>query len=284
MSLEAEVAYLHLIDGIRQNEVPAGFAVHSAPRKAARGRDRDVLMIGLYLGPGAPADLADVLTSTYFGTPGSVTAAARAAFDAASARLHNHNRYPPSSGPTLGGVCLAVLRGVDLYAALSGAGQILVIHPNAVERFPDSSAEPTQPFGAERDANVQYFHTVVAAADFALFTAAAPAGWDAAALSHLNGAGLESAIARLTRSAGANASAMITRFTAEAAAPQKTRPSILAAPLPSLTAHNEPAPTLNSSDAPHLPSQPIVELSPRLPLAPPSPEPVSEPASQPEAD
>lgn len=244
MSLEADIAYLHLIDGVRQGEVPPGFSVHSAPRKAARGRDRDVLLVGLYLGPGGPRDVVDRAVSAYFGTPGSVTAAARATLQAANAQLYDYNRYPPASGPVTGGLCLAVLRGADLYVALLGSGQVVVVHPAAVERFPDRSAEPPAPFGLETLADVQYFHTLLAAADYALFTADMPPGWETNALTNLPATGLESAVARLTRLAGPNASAMVARFTpADAdAALVKGRPSITAATLQGAAPLREPAP------------------------------------------
>jgi hypothetical protein len=247
MSLESDIAYLYLIDGIRQNEVPPGFSVHSAPRKAARGRDRDMLLIGLYVN-GGPKDLLDLVISTYFGAPGSVTSAARTTLQAANAQLFDYNRYPPASGPVTGGICMAILRGEDLYIASLGIGQVLVVHPTAIERFPESTAEPATPFGLERLAEVQYFHTQVAPADYALLTTNLPTGWETNSLTNLPSASLESAIARLTRLAGAEASAMIARFTAEEASPSqvKGRPSIMAASIQSpafepATAKVEPA-------------------------------------------
>ncbi|MBM4422182.1 MAG: hypothetical protein FJ030_02180 [Chloroflexi bacterium] len=263
MTLEAEVAYLHLINGIRQPEVPAGFAVRTAPRKAARGRDRDVLMIALSLSPGAPGELIELTANTFFGTPGSVTAAARAALAAVSARLYDHNRYPPPAGPVSGGLCCAILRGSDLYVALSGAGNAIIVHPNAVERFPDPGGERTRPIGLAPSADVQYFHTVVAESDFVLLTAAVPSGWEADTIAHLAGSGLESGVARLTRLAGAHAAALVARFAAEGAAPAKHRPAITAAPLtPATAAHADsatptpppvaepPAPTLEPEPQP----------------------------------
>ncbi len=284
MLLEAEVAYLHLIDGTRQPEVPPGFAVHTAPRKAARGRDRDVLMVGLYLSPGAPTDLMDLVANTYFGTPGSVTAAARTTFAAVSARLHDHNRYPPSAGPVNGGLCCAILRGSDLYVALSGAGQVIVVHSNAVEHFPDPSNDLLPPFGLNQFADVQYFHAVVAASDYAVLTASIPAGWESNTITNLTGTGLESAVARLTRLAGAQANALIARFAAEGVAPVKTRPAITAAPLAAATmAHAEPAPQ-TVVKPPAIPAPiPTVEEPPPPVVTPPA-EPVREPEPQPATD
>jgi len=232
MSLESDIAYLYLIDGVRQNEVPPGFSVHSAPRKAARGRDRDMLFIGLYVN-GGPKDLLDLVVSTYFGAPGSVTSAARITLQAANAQLFDYNRYPPASGPVTGGICMAILRGEDLYIASLGLGQVLVVHPTAIERFPESTAEPATPFGSERLAEVQYFHTQVAPSDYALLTTNLPLGWESNSLTNLPSASLESAIARLTRLAGSEASAIIARFTAEEVSPSqvKGRPSIMAAPI-----------------------------------------------------
>ncbi len=288
MSLEAEVAYLQLIDGIRQNQVPPGFSVHSAPRKAARGRDRDVLMVGLYLGASIPNDLSaelpKLLVSAYFGAPGSVTAAMRTTLTAVNTRLFEHNRRLPRSQAS-GGACCAVLRGGDLYLALAGDGQAIVIHPQAVERFPDPSAAegPAQalaPLGAARTAEIRYFHTSVAVSDYLLLTASTPAGWETTSLTHLPGAGLESAVARLTRLAGAQASAMIVRFAApeeKTVTPTKSRPSITAADL--RYARKVPPAVLPGA-------QNIPEPPPPVTPQPPTPSTASiqEPAPQPEAE
>lgn len=236
MSLEADVAYLHLIDGIRQPDVPPGFAVRAAPRRCARGRDRDLLLLGLYL-DSAPPSIIDLTAEVFFGTPGSITAALRATVVAVNNKLLELNRLAPDSnnrglattGASLsGGLTCAVLRENELYVAQSGPGQIVIVHPRAVERFPETSRE-AQLLGLGGSPDVQYFHTNVAPADYVLLTRKAPEGWESKSIATLSNTGLESAIARLTRLAGKEAAAMIARLATEGAAPVKTRPAAISA-------------------------------------------------------
>ena len=95
LSLEADVTYLNKIGGARQTVHPAGFTVRTAARKAARGRDHDLLFVAMVLHPRTAAsatrsapletsaletqavDLVNVAAKTYFGVPGSVTSALR---------------------------------------------------------------------------------------------------------------------------------------------------------------------------------------------------------------
>ena len=241
MPLEADVAYLHLIDGIRQPEVPPGFAVRAAPRRCARGRDRDLLLIGLYLGS-APPSILDLTADAYFGAPGSVTAALRATVIAVNNKLLELNRLAMSSDPISGGLTCAVLRENELYAAQSGPGQLVVIHPNAVERFPDASRE-SRPLGLGQSPDVQFFHTNVAAADYVLLARNAPDSWQSNSVTALPSTGLESAVARLTRLSGKEAAAMVARFATEGLAPIKARPAMMAAaPLTSPTPRLSPTP------------------------------------------
>lgn len=257
MSLEADVAYLHLIDGVRQPDVPSGFAVRAAPRRCARGRDRDLLLIGLYLGP-APASIIDLTADVYFGTPGSVTTALRATAIAVNSKLLELNRLTTAGSPLSGGLTCAVLRESELYVAQSGPGQVLVIHPKAVERFPETSRE-ARPVGVGGAPDVQYFHANMAPADYLLLTRKSAEGWDSNSITTLSSTGLESAVARLTRLSGKEAAALVARFSATGSAPVKTRPAITAIPLTAPTMATPPL-------APPLAPLPVVEPPPAVEL------------------
>jgi hypothetical protein len=257
MSLEADVAYLHLINGIRQAEVPPGFAVRAAPRRAARSRDRDMLLLGLYLDSPSSADLLDLVASVYFGTPGSVTAATRAAISALNSKLLDTNRLLGADAVS-GGLSCAVLRGTELYVAQSGPGQVIVLHANAVERFPDVSRE-SRPLGLGQMADVQYFHTTVAPADYLLLTRAAPGGWESSSVTNLPSTTLESAIARLTRLSGSDARALVARFAAEGIPPARPRAAITAAPLPPV---EPPAPVKPEPVPQPVAAEPAIEVEP----------------------
>ncbi|MBI3244237.1 MAG: hypothetical protein HYZ49_18305 [Chloroflexi bacterium] len=264
MSLEADVAYVHLIDGVRQTEVPPGFAVRAAPRRAARSRDRDMLLLGLYMNSPLQAEWLDHIASVYFGTPGSVTAATRAAISALNSKLLDTNRLLGVDAVS-GGLSCAVLRGNELYVAQSGPGQVIILHANAVERFPAASRD-SRPLGLGQMPDVQYFHTSVAAADYVLLTRAAPAAWESTSFTNLPSATLESAVARLTRLSGSEACVLVARFVAEGIPPARPRSAITAAPLP--------------------PAEPLVKASVEPPTAVTMPEsapqPVAaEPASEP---
>ncbi|MBI4315118.1 MAG: hypothetical protein HY679_04230 [Chloroflexi bacterium] len=251
MPLEADIAYVHLLDGIRQPEVPSGFMVRSAPRRAARGRDRDLLVLAVYAGTASSVSLVELAANVYFGTPGSVTSAAREAMGAVNAKLLDTNRFPPVSGLVTCGLTCAVLRADDLYIAQAGPGQCAVLRADAAERFPDIGRDPAPPLGQRSALEVQYFHTTLAAADTLLLAEQFPMGWHSTALAALHTTGLESAVARLTRLAGpqANAQALVARFvTPEAAAPKGR--AITAEPQPIAAAAPPPMPSPVAVDEP----------------------------------
>lgn len=258
MPLESDVAYLHISNGVRQNDALPHFAVRPAPKKCARGRDRELLMIAFYLNTNDFAEWIDLASKIYFDTPGTVTSATRAAISAVNAKLLDLNRWPPSSGAITGGMCCAVLRNNDFYIAHVGHGQSLIIRSHTVERVPETAPAP---IGASSQPDIQYFYTTISPADFLILSASIPEGWSS--FPHFTSLTLESAIARLTRMAGDEANAMIVRFVDEGAMPIKARPSITAAPL-----IPEPKP------------QPIPVTPPLVREPTPEPEPVSsEPSS-----
>ena len=94
--LDSLVGEVHLIEGARQSTTPAT-GVFTAPRRAARGREDDMLYVLIdLLGDVSSADLHNVMeqaTRAYWSTQGSVTAALRAALTAANQWLMDHNTH-----------------------------------------------------------------------------------------------------------------------------------------------------------------------------------------------
>ena len=218
MPLESDVAYLHISNGIRQSETLPHFAVKPAPKKCARGRDRELLMLAFYLNTNDFTEWIDLASKTYFDTPGTVTSATRAAISAVNAKLLDLNRWPPSSGAVTGGMCCAVLRNNDFYIAHVGHGQSLIIRSHTVERVPRNRARAHRRGSAPLTFNI--FIPPSAPPIFLILSASIPEGWSS--FSHFTSLTLESAIARLTHMAGDEANAMIVRFVDEGAMPIKT--------------------------------------------------------------
>src|SRR5450759_2510296 len=85
--LDSLVGELNLIGGTRQSVTPAT-GVFTAPRRSARGRDTDTLYVLIDLEGKAPAmlinEMKQHLSGVYWSTPGSITAALRAAISSAS--------------------------------------------------------------------------------------------------------------------------------------------------------------------------------------------------------
>jgi len=94
--LDSLVGEVHLIEGVRQSNTPAT-GVFTAPRRAARGRQDDMLYVLIdLLGDVSSADLHTVMeqaTRAYWSTQGSVTAALRAALTSANQWLMEHNTH-----------------------------------------------------------------------------------------------------------------------------------------------------------------------------------------------
>jgi len=194
-----------------------GLAALSAPRKAARGREKDSLCLCLSLrarnSEDIPldlyAELLDLAAATFFGSPGSVTAALRQALAAANQNLLNYNlRQGATGSPVQGGLIGAALRGTDFYAVQSGPGLILVLHGETLERFPNA---PSRPLGLSNTLEAQYFHTIVQEREY--FSLSNHAVWDDAALAGIGSlATLSAVVTRLKASTTADVAALIGRF------------------------------------------------------------------------
>jgi hypothetical protein len=216
-ALDLTTNLLHVVGGQSTSDEPPGFAVLAAPRRAARGRTQDNLLLCLGLRsrgsipPERFAELLDLAAVTFFGSPGSVTAALRQALTAANQKLLELNLREGANGvPVQGGLIGAVVRGADFYAVQSGPGTLIVARPEGVERFPNA---PSRPLGLSNTLETQYFHTVVKADDYLCLSSSAPAGWNEVALIGLGHLSTLTAVSeRLQNAANADFAALVGRF------------------------------------------------------------------------
>ena len=136
--LEAVIGELHIIGGARQS-VTRPTAVLVAPRRAARGRPGDTLLVLVELRGPEPLPyetLVDRIGEAYWKTPGTITSALRAALVAANDWLWERNVSAPVADRFRAGVSCAVLRGAEVLIAQAGPAAAFVAHYGQVERFP----------------------------------------------------------------------------------------------------------------------------------------------------
>jgi hypothetical protein len=263
-ALDLDLARVHVVGGRPQPDDPPGLTALAAPRKAARGREKDVLILCLGLRARAPesapaeryADLLDLAAAVYFGTPGSVTAALRTALNAVNQSLIEANlRAGPTGAVIQGGLICAALKGDSLYAVQSGPGIVVVAHGLSLERFPNL---PSRPLGASVALDAQYFHTLVHEGEYLCLSSTLPPGWSDATLAGLGGLATLSAVAeRLKNASTGDFAALLGRFeppgTVGALQPAPA-PATIPRPLPAAEAVRAASPALTVTSIPPAPA------------------------------
>jgi hypothetical protein len=118
---------------LRGNELPSppGLMALTPPRRPARSRDNDRLIVHLTLGGNAPFSTVNYLQMTagaaeeFYKTPGTVTSALRAAATALNGDLLERNMELSGQGRySVGNLILCALRGNQLYVLESGPTHI----------------------------------------------------------------------------------------------------------------------------------------------------------------
>jgi hypothetical protein len=189
-ALEADVALIHVAGGDARVTPPPGTVAQTPPRRAARGRGEDMLFLTLStssVSSAAPSPLdalARQAAQTYYGTPGTITAALREAAGEVNQRLLSANQRQGAGAHTEGRFMAAILRGSDLYLAQSGPGQAVVIRPGQITRFTSEEAA-ARPLGLSVAPHVRFHHTQVGRGDTLVLTAAPPPLWSDPSLSAL---------------------------------------------------------------------------------------------------
>ena len=217
-ALEADVALVHIAAGAARVTPPAGTLAQAAPRRAARGRGDDMLLLSLglsasqALSPGLTDHLAHKASESYFLTSGSVTAALRAALAVVNDHLHDLNQAESGGLRVAGRMMLAVLRGGDLYLAQAGAGQSIVMRPGQVNRLSsDEAAE--RPLGQSVSPFVRYQHLEAQSGDVILLTPHAGPQWADPTLAGLLTLDLAQAVERLAAASPNDLTGLLFRIT-----------------------------------------------------------------------
>ncbi len=177
--MELEAVFGHLDSSGRSvGSVPPGIVVERppSPAKTARGRGRDTLYVHLTLSsretPTAVLyrDLIDTLTSTFFSSSGSVTAALRKAIRAANEYLMRHNVRFQGVDKQQGGITCAVLRDEEMFIAQAGPTLAFVGHQGRIERLPPRRPGEASPLGMSYGVDTRFYHSWIHPGDVLLLT------------------------------------------------------------------------------------------------------------------
>ncbi len=146
MALDLTITPLYRVDGVDQSSLP-GLMAAVPPRKVARGRDEDRLIVYLQLTGNAVLSSAQCVQAAsraavaYYSTPGTITAALRAATESVHRPLHALNLNAAAPGRyVVGLLALAVLRGSQLTLLLSGPLQGFLLSTDGARSVSDSLA------------------------------------------------------------------------------------------------------------------------------------------------
>jgi hypothetical protein len=175
-------------EGQEQPELPGLYAV-TAPRRPARGRENDSLVIYLSMTGNSPiaagqlGPLLERLAQKYYKTSGSVTAAMRTAAEGLNLVLLDRNLRSSSAGRQgIGRLALAVLHGEIMYLAHCGPLHTFLVTPQETLEFHDSQGG--RGLGLSRTTTVRFYQAPLSAGDFLVCTPQLPPGWTTNSLRH----------------------------------------------------------------------------------------------------
>jgi hypothetical protein len=223
-TLDADVALIHIAGGEARVTAPPGTLAQTPPRRTARGRAEDMffLTLGIHgvkpVSPGLTDHLAQLASDSFYGTPGSVTAALRQAVEEINDNLLDANQSPAEPRHLEGRLMAAVLRGSDLFLAQSGVGQAILVRPGQVTRLTSEEAA-SRPLGLTATPHVRYHHIEAHSGDLVILTTAPPPGWSDPTLSGLSGLEPDRALDRLVAASTTDLTGILLRVSEPGAAP-----------------------------------------------------------------
>jgi hypothetical protein len=261
-------------------DYPDLLCLHAAapPRRAARGREVDRLILYLAMAgnaplpPGKQDELLAGLAKLYYATPGSATSAMRKVAEELNSSLLERNlRLANSSRQELGVLTQVVLRGQQLFVAQSGPAHAFLIAADEVSHFHDPEMADRGE-GQSRVASISFFQAELQPNDTLLLAAQPAAEWNADTLRGLHGQGPESLRRRLLPGALGDVNAVLIQARAGKGVyylPRPVPPQPAAKPAPpasrsdaATAATGQPSPARTAPvQAPLPPPEPVDELA-----------------------
>ena len=192
-----------------------GLYVTEPPRRTARGRAADRLVLYLAMSGNAPLapakqnQLLENLAKLYYATSGTATSALRAVAEQLNDLLWKRNLRNVNSGHQGVGVLVqAVLRENQLFLALCGPAHAYLIAENETQYYYDAEMD-SQALGQGRLVPIVYHPASLQANDTLLLAAQPPADWDVTTMNGLHGQGPESLRRRLFANAAGDLNAVL---------------------------------------------------------------------------
>src|SRR5512139_3378347 len=185
MAYEFDIILLPLyrINGQDVSALP-GLQVVAPPRRSARGRERDRLLVYINLSgnsPLTPADYTQLITRIsdhFFQTSGSLTNALKTAVEAANTNLVERNMKTTGHGQyVMGTLVLGALRDAQLYIVQSGPTHAYHLGESSAQHFYDPQLAG-RGLGFSQTARIFYSHVETRPGDRLVFAVQMPAAWD----------------------------------------------------------------------------------------------------------
>jgi len=170
---------IHLRQG-RNIPDSTGIQAFSPPRRAARGREEDVLILALHFSN--KDEISDELVQTwtehlsytFYKTAGTVTAALRSLIDTLNLTLMERNIKTAAEGVSVtAAVNMAVIHRRSLYIAQSGQTHAFVLNHQGVEHHADSG-QTDRGLGVSRTPTIRYYQDEIGTGAY-FFTTTTPA-------------------------------------------------------------------------------------------------------------
>ncbi|MGW8250996.1 MAG: hypothetical protein ACWGO1_10165, partial [Anaerolineales bacterium] len=187
---------------------PPGLLIATPPRRPARGRQNDRLILYLGINGNAPlpeeqqSQLLARLAQAYYNSAGSVTAAQRSAADALNQFLLDRNQRAASSGrQAVGLLAILVVRNDSLYLALCGPMHAFLITAAGAKHIEDLQSLG-RGLGLGRSTPISYAQSDLNPNDTLLLSPAPPPNWTVSTLSNLYNQSLENTRRNLLSQAG----------------------------------------------------------------------------------
>jgi hypothetical protein len=192
-----------------------GVYMATPPRKTARGRERDRIILYFTLTGNAPLtdqqqeQLLARLAQTYYKTPGSITSAQRKCADALNQYLLDRNLRSSSSGRQgIGWLGIAVLREDLLTLGQCGPTHAILVTSQATQHLHDPQTAG-RGLGLARSFSMRFFQSRLQNNDLIILSHQPPAAWTSVALQNVQKQAIESLRRRLISQAGDELNAVL---------------------------------------------------------------------------